>query len=388
MSKIDDLIREFCPEGIPNPPLAEVADLIRGTSISRDETEEGTVPVIAGGQKPAYWHHEANRNEAIVVIAGSGAYSGFVSFWDQPIWVSDAFSISGHPDKLLTKYCFYFLQNRQPLLYSFQRGSGVPHVYAKDVAKMRIPTPPIKLQREIVSILDKFTQLEAELKAELETRQRQFAEYSDQLLSDLGLDNASVPFGDVATIKRGASPRPISKFVSNGEGAVPWIKIGDVSQGSKFITKTKERVSQEGAAKSRVIQPGDFLLSNSMSFGRPYISKISGCIHDGWLSISEFEEHLDSDFLFHILNSTRIQTEFRRRAGSGTVKNLNAEIVKNVSLPLPPLSLQREIARALDTFEKFTSDSSDGLPAEISARRKQYEYYRNKLLTFKELDAA
>jgi type I restriction enzyme S subunit len=253
---------------------------------------------------------------------------------------------------------------------------------------MRIPTPPVKVQREIVSILDKFTQLEAELKAELETRQRQFAEYSDQLLSDLGLDNASVPFGEVATIKRGASPRPISQFISDGEGAVPWIKIGDVSQGSKFITKTKEKVSQEGAAKSRVIQPGDFLLSNSMSFGRPYISKISGCIHDGWLSISEFEEHLDSDFLFHILNSNRIQSEFRRRAGSGTVKNLNAEIVKNVSLPLPPLSLQRQIARALDTFERFTSDSSDGLPAEIAARRKQYEYYRNKLLTFKELDAA
>jgi type I restriction enzyme S subunit len=136
--------------------------------------------------------------------------------------------------------------------------------------------------------------------------------------------------------------------------------------------------------KSRLVHPGDFLLSNSMSFGRPYISKIDGCIHDGWLAISDFSASFIPDFLYHLLRSAPIQGEFARRAGAGTVRNLNADIVKAVVLPVPPLEEQARIVAILDKFDALMNDLSAGLPAELAARRKQYEHYRDRLLTFKE----
>jgi type I restriction enzyme S subunit len=121
-----------------------------------------------------------------------------------------------------------------------------------------------------------------------------------------------------------------------------------------------------------------------MSFGRPYISKIEGCIHDGWLAISGFEESYLSDYLYYLLRSEPVQVEFRRRAGAGTVKNLNAEIVRSIEIPLPPRAAQEKVVALLDKFDALVNDSSVGLPAELNARRKQYEYYRDKLVTFDE----
>ncbi len=193
--------------------------------------------------------------------------------------------------------------------------------------------------------------------------------------------------GEVATIVRGASPRPIHFFLTEGDDGVPWIKIGDIASGEKYITTTAERITAAGADKSRRIYPGDFVLSNSMSFGRPYISKIEGCIHDGWLSISGFSNSFVPDFLYHLLRSEPVQAEFARRAGAGTVQNLNADIVKSVPIPIPPLEEQEHIVSILDKFDALVNDLSSGLPAEIKARRQQYEYYRDKLLSFAELEA-
>ena len=122
-----------------------------------------------------------------------------------------------------------------------------------------------------------------------------------------------------------------------------------------------------------------------MSFGRPYILKIDGCIHDGWLSISNFEDIYISDFLYHLLSSKPIQDMMAMKASIGTVKNLNADIVKSIELPLYSKEEQQKIVRILDKFEELTNDISVGIPAEIELRRKQYEYYRNRLLSFEEL---
>ena len=165
---------------------------------------------------------------------------------------------------------------------------------------------------------------------------------------------------------------------------MPWIKIGDIASSGKYITNTAERVTEDGAAKSRRIHPGDFVLSNSMSFGRPYISKIEGCIHDGWLSISNFNNSFVPDFLYHLLRCASVQAEFTRRAGAGTVQNLNVDIVKSVPIPVPPIEEQKLIVSILDKFDALVNNLSSGLPAEIAARRQQYEHYRNRLLTFKE----
>lgn len=194
--------------------------------------------------------------------------------------------------------------------------------------------------------------------------------------------------GDIAKIVRGASPRPIQKFITTEDAGVNWIKIGDIMPGEKYVKKTEEKITVEGASKSRRVHSGDFILSNSMSFGRPYIMKIDGCIHDGWLSISSFEKHVTSDYLYHLLMSSKLQAEMRKRASfGGAVQNLNSDIVKNLEVAIPPIEEQKRITAILDKFDSFCNDLSEGLPAEIEARRKQYEYYRDKLLDFKEKEA-
>lgn len=186
-------------------------------------------------------------------------------------------------------------------------------------------------------------------------------------------------FGECATIVRGASPRPIKNFITTESTGINWIKIGDVKQGDKYITSTAEKITKDGARKSRFVKQGDFILSNSMSFGRPYILKIDGCIHDGWLAISDFSNKYLSDFLYHLLNSNSCQYEMRKRASfGGAVQNLNADIVRELVLPVPPLPVQEEIVRILDSFTSLTAK----LQAELQARQKQYEYYRDQLLTF------
>lgn len=188
-------------------------------------------------------------------------------------------------------------------------------------------------------------------------------------------------FGQLATIVRGASPRPIQNFITTKDDGVKWIKIGDVPTGSKYVTSTKEKITPAGAEKSRFVKAGDFILSNSMSFGRPYILKIDGCIHDGWLSISNFEKHYTSDFLYFLLGSSIIQNTMAQRASSGTVQNLNADIVKSIKLPIPPLPIQDEIVRILDNFSRLEEELEAHLEAELEARINQAQHYRKALLT-------
>ena len=189
----------------------------------------------------------------------------------------------------------------------------------------------------------------------------------------------------MAEIVRGASPRPINKFITDDEEGINWIKIGDVNPTEKYITTTKQKITIDGAKKSRIVKKGDFILSNSMSFGRPYILKIDGCIHDGWLSISNFEKNYNTDFLYYLLSSDQVQKQMKQKASVGTVKNLNADIVKSIKLPLYSMKYHHYVVNLLYRFEKLCNDIKQGLPAEIEARRKQYEYYRDKLLNFKEL---
>ena len=208
----------------------------------------------------------------------------------------------------------------------------------------------------------------------------------DELIRELCPDGVEYKkLGEIATVLRGASPRPIKKYITNDSDGVNWIKIGDVPVGSKYITQSEEKITKEGAEKSRYVRKGNFILSNSMSFGRPYILAIDGCIHDGWLSISNFKDVFLSDYLYYLLSSSAIQQEMKKRASfGGAVQNLNADIVKALVLPVPPIEVQREIVRILDNFTNLTAE----LTAELTARQKQYAFYRNKLLTFGKTEGA
>lgn len=207
----------------------------------------------------------------------------------------------------------------------------------------------------------------------------------DELLRELCPNGVEYKkLGEIATVLRGASPRPIKKYITNDSDGVNWIKIGDVPVGSKYITQSEEKITKEGAEKSRYVRKGDFILSNSMSFGRPYILAIDGCIHDGWLSISNFKDVFLSDYLYYLLSSSAIQQEMKKRASfGGAVQNLNADIVKALVLPIPPLDVQREIVRMLDSYTESVVELQRQLTAELTARKTQYAYYRDKLLQYR-----
>lgn len=166
--------------------MGEVCIFKRGDVLSSKDAVEGDVPVMAGGQKPSCYHNVPNRKGETIVVAGSGAYAGFVTYWNIPVFVSDAFSV--HPiDGLLPKYVFHYLKNNQAKIHATKKGAGVPHVHGKDIAKFLIPIPPLELQEKIVAILDRFETLVNDLSeglpAEIAAVKEQYEYYRNRLLT-------------------------------------------------------------------------------------------------------------------------------------------------------------------------------------------------------------
>ena len=153
---------------------------------------------------------------------------------------------------------------------------------------------------------------------------------------------------DIAAIARGGSPRPIKSFITDSEDGLNWIKIGDSTRGSRYITETEQKIIKEGLVKTRQVYPGDLILSNSMSFGFPYILKITGCIHDGWLVLRTPEDDLNKIFLCNLFMSTYAKNAFSDAASGAVVQNLNADKVKLLAIPLPPLEEQHRIVKKVD----------------------------------------
>jgi len=166
--------------------------------------------------------------------------------------------------------------------------------------------------------------------------------------------------GNISTIARGGSPRPIKAFLTSDAKGVNWIKIGDTEKDGKYIFSTKERIKPEGVSKSRFVKSGDFLLTNSMSFGRPYILKTEGCIHDGWLVIGDIDLIFDQDYLYYALSAKYMYQTMSIMAGGSTVDNLNSDLVKSLMFPIPPINEQKYIARKVsDLLELVESIKSN-----------------------------
>lgn len=406
MSRIDELIAEHCPKSVPHRPMGEMGSFVRGNGLQKSDLRTEGVGAIHYGEIHTHYRtwtaatrsfvepslaaklRQANHGDLVIAttseddeaVAKATAWLGA-----SPVAVSGDAHIYRH--SLDPKYVAYFFQTQSfaEQKHRHLTGAKVRRISGESLAKIVLPVPPLPVQREIVAILDAFTELEAELEAELKARRTQFYWYRDELLKfDTTAERQLAPFGRLATIVRGGSPRPIQAFLTKDVDGVNWIKIGDVPAEGKYVTSTAQRIRPEGVRRSRSVGPGDFILSNSMSFGRPYIVKIDGCIHDGWLAIQDFEASFDANYLYHLLRSGQVAKTLAMQAGSGTVQNLNADIVKGLQLPRVPLEEQRRVAEVLDAFESLVGDIRVGLPAELAARRKQYEYYRDRLLTFPE----
>lgn len=166
-------------------------------------------------------------------------------------------------------------------------------------------------------------------------------------------------FIEFMKIKRGASPRPIESYLTSSTDGVNWIKIGDAPRYGKYIISTAERITPKGALHSVRVYPGDFILSNSMSFGRPYILNIDGCIHDGWLRLYDFQSEATDEFLYYLLSSSYVQRQYESFAAGSGVQNLNKEVVKKVNVVLPSIPEQEEIARTLSLFDTYIDDLAE-----------------------------
>jgi len=366
VSKIDELIREYCPEGVVFRPIESIAELKRGTSITKKSIKEGDIPVIAGGQKPAYYHNQSNRTGETIVVAGSGAYAGFVTFWTTPIFVSDAFTVAPDSEFVLPKYLFYFLKSKQSTLHDMQRGGGVPHVYTKDVAPMRMPVPPLEVQKEIVNILDKFTQLEAELSAELDARRKQYDYYRNQLLTfDHSVRN--IRLAHIADIGTGSR---------NGNEALPEGKYPLYVRSQEIKAINSYSYDEEA-----VIIPGEGGVGDIFHYVNGKYD-----LHQRAYRVHLKDKNFSSKFLYYYMRSY-FKKFITKKAVSATVTSIRKPMLMDFEIPVLPLDKQEQIVARLDKFDALTNDVYTSLPAEIKARRKQYEYYRTKLLTFQELAA-
>lgn len=406
MSKIDEMLKN---EKVEWKKLGDVCEIVKGKQFNRkDMLEDGKYPVINGGISPSGFVNVFNTNKNCVTVSQGGASAGYVNFIETDFWLgahafaaipkSDKIKEYGYNYETFNKFIFYILKNKQLKLQDSKVGAGIPSISKDDLSKIKIPISSLKTQEKIVNYLDEFTdyfvKIKQELQKELNLRNKQYEYYRDKLLSEEHLNKLinkydlykyelkETTLGDLAQVNRGASPRPISNFITNSEDGVPWIKISDAGLNSKYINQTIQRITREGAKKSRLLKKGDFIISNSMSYGRPYILAIEGCIHDGWASISEYEENLNSDFLYHYLNSNKVQNYWLKKMNTSSVSNLNSDIIKSLPIPLIDKNLQAKIAEILDKFQAITQDINGSLPDEIEKREKQYEYYREKLLTF------
>jgi len=177
----------------------------------------------------------------------------------------------------------------------------------------------------------------------------------DEIPFDIPENWKWVRLGDALDIARGGSPRPIKSFITDSEDGVNWIKIGDTDKGGKYINSTNEKIIKEGVKKSRFVKKGDFLLSNSMSFGRPYILNIDGCIHDGWLVLSQRVEVFNKDFLYYLLSSRMVFNQFQSVVSGAVVNNLNSDKVRLTIVPIPPLTEQKRIVEKIEELLPYTN---------------------------------
>ena len=361
--------------------LGEVCKVHTGSQLNRsDMLDNGLYPVVNGGRDYSGYTDKYNEDANTITISQGGESAGFVNWINVKFWAGAHCYVVEDTDSFDKRFLYHVLKNKEREIQISKQGAGIPGLTRDTLYKQVIAIPSLSEQQRIVTILDTFTSSIANLKQQIEERRKQYEYKRDRLLDLDGREGVEMKMlGEIMQIVRGASPRPIKNFITNSNDGVNWIKIGDVSPNDKYITQTAEKITKEGAEKSRHLHSGDFILSNSMSFGRPYILKIEGCIHDGWIAMSNFEEHVTSGYLYEMLNTNSVQQYWKMKANNGgAMTNLNSDIVKGTIIPLPTLSEQSRIVSILDTFEA----SIKNLEEQLALREKQYEYYRNKLLTF------
>jgi type I restriction enzyme, S subunit len=378
MNPVEKLIEELCPEGVEFKALGEVLDYEQPTKYivkSTKYTKDFKTPVLTAGKSfilgntnEDFGIYDANENNPVII---------FDDFTTSFHWVDFNFKVKSSAMKMITlkennninfRFIYYAMK-----CIGYNPQDHARHWISK-YSLFKIPLPPLSIQEEIVKILDNFMKLEAELKAELEARKKQYEYYREELLTfgdDVKWDELG-EIGEVAMCKR------IFKNQTSSSEEIPFFTIGTFGKQPKsFISK---KIYNEYKSKYSFPKKGEVLLSASGTIGRLviYDGKQAYFQDSNIIWLKNDESKVLNKFLYYFYAITKWETE------GGTIKRLYNRNFKKNKIPIPSIKTQEQIVETLDKFNALVNDTSIGLPAELKARQQQYDYYREKLLTFKE----
>ncbi|HEL1654845.1 TPA: restriction endonuclease subunit S [Streptococcus suis] len=373
MNHIEKMLQDYCPNGVEWKELGEVCVVNKGKQLNKTFlVDDGQYPAYNGGKTYSGRTDSYNVTENTVIISQGGASAGFVNFVTTKFW-ANAHCYYLLPDitRVNNRYLYHFLKMKQSYLMDFQHGAGIPALKSDKITKMPLPLPPLKIQEEIVQILDKFTEyvteLTAELTAELTLRQKQYNYFRDYLLnfdsdSSGGANNKVYQvewktLGDIAKLKNGKDWKSLSV------GDVPVYGSGGAMG---------EFVSEYAYNKPTVLIPRKGSISNIFYLEKPF-----------WNVDTIYYTEIDDSqvvprYLYYYLTTIDLES----MATNPTRPSLTQAILDKLPIPVPPLPIQSRIVQVLDNFDAVCNDLNIGLPKEIELRQKQYEYFREKLLTF------
>lgn len=403
MSRIDELIDKLCPDGVEFRPLGETGEFVRGSGLQKKDLLDYGVPAIHYGQIHTYYGVWATQTKSFtseetaaklrraqpgdLLIATTSEDDDAVG--KATAWLGDAdVVLSGdayiYRHNLDPRYVSFFFQseNFQDQKRRHISGAKVRRISGASLSRIMIPVPPIEIQCEIVRVLDQFADLEAHLEAELEARTRQYAYYRDLLLGSS--EGKKIPMGEVGQFIRG---RRFTKkdIVPSG---LPSIHYGEIYTHYGVSAATAlNHVREDLAPQLRYASTGDVVIAGvgetveDVGKAVAWLGEEDVAIHDDTFL---FRSDLNPKYVSYALQAADFHSQKTNHVARGKVKRLSSLGLAKIEIPVPDATEQQRIVEILDSFDTLVSDLSVGLPAELAARRKQYEYYRDRLLTFKE----
>ena len=387
MSKLEELIQQCCPDGVEWKPLTECCNILDGKRkpITKGARQSGPYPYY-GANGIQDWVADYIFDGTYVLIGEDGSVitpngTPIVNWAHGKIWVNNHAHIIAEKTGVLLRFLFYYIQIID--IHNLVHGN-IPKLTQGDLKELEIPVPPLPVQEEIVRILDTFTELQAELQAELQKRKQQYNYYRDYLLSFEGRTDVEwKKLGEIASIKTGR------RFVRTDirESGVPCFHYGDIyTYYGLTATQTKGYLDEELAKKLRFAQPNDVVVvcagENDMDIGVgvAWLGDEPAVVHDACCIL---HHNQSPRYISHFLRTHNYHLQMKKYVKNGKISSLPASGLAEALIPLPSFEEQERIAAILNRFDTLTTDLTQGLPAEIEKRRQQYEYYRDKLLTFK-----
>lgn len=388
MSKLQELIQKLCPDGVEYKKLGEVCTINRGVRVVRSQlTQESKYPVYQNSLIPLgnYDYFNCEANTTFIIAAGE---AGKIGFCKSPFWAADdCFYFKSQ--KLEQRYIYHVLLSNQDYFIQKVRKASVPRISRSVIEKFEIPVPPLEVQEEIVRILDHFTNLAAELQAGKE----QYEYYRNKPLSfnNMNGECAGVTWMKMSeilvSIRTGLNPRCFFKL-NTPDARNYYVTIREIKGGRLCFSEKTDRINNEALKlcdNRSNLEIGDVLFSGTGTIGETFViteNPTNWNIKEGVYSLKPKKEIINPSYLRYILMAKHIRDSYMSKVEGGTVKSISMKLLGDLKIPIPPLPVQEEIVRILDHFTELAAE----LQAELQARKEQYEYYRNKLLSFNDIN--